>query len=80
MSLLDVHDLDAGYETGQVLFGEGNALGDFTGLGSPGGLPTMASVYPDSNRGNTPLPAALDVWGPQSFGLDATYEPLADHP
>jgi len=25
-------------------------------------------------------PAALDVWGPQSFGLDATYEPLADHP
>ncbi|ADE01315.1 DUF917 domain-containing protein [Haloferax volcanii] len=25
-------------------------------------------------------PAALDVWGPASFGLDATYEPLADHP
>ncbi|AFK20747.1 DUF917 domain-containing protein (plasmid) [Haloferax mediterranei ATCC 33500] len=25
-------------------------------------------------------PAALDVWGPKSFGLEATYEPLADHP
>jgi len=65
----------ADIQAGQVLFGEGNALGDFTGLGSPGGLPTMASVYPDSNRGNTPLPAALDVCDQE---LDANGRPSAD--
>ncbi|RMB25097.1 SipW-dependent-type signal peptide-containing protein [Haloplanus aerogenes] len=51
----------ADIEAGQVLFGENSSLTSFTGLGSPGALPTMASVYPNSNRGNTPLPAALDV-------------------
>jgi len=65
----------ADIRAGQVLFGEGNALGDFTGLTSPGSLPTMASVYPDSGRGNTPLPAALDVCDQE---LDANARAGAD--
>jgi len=65
----------ADIQAGQVLFGENSSLGNFTGLGTPGSLPTMASAYPNSNRGNTPLPAALDVCDQE---LVANGRPSAD--
>jgi predicted ribosomally synthesized peptide with SipW-like signal peptide len=65
----------ADIRAGQVLFGEGSELTNFSALGMPGSLPTMASVYPDSGRGNTPLPAALDVCDQE---LDANGRASAD--
>ncbi|AXG06906.1 VWA domain-containing protein [Haloplanus rubicundus] len=45
-------------QVGSLLFGENNDITRFQGLSSPSGFGVS---YPNSGRGNTPLPPALDI-------------------
>jgi hypothetical protein len=45
-------------QVGSLLFGENDGITRFQGLSSPSGF---GVTYPNSGRGNTPLPPALDI-------------------